>query len=53
VPLNQKGKNQGPALALALKDKPIKAIHSGPLTLAIETARLIKVFHPSDHPLSN
>jgi len=47
VPLNQKGKDQGHALALALKDEPIKAIYSSPLTRAMETACLIKVFHPS------
>ena len=47
VPLNQKGKDQGHALALALKDEPIKAIYSSPLTRAMETACLIKIFHPS------
>ena len=47
VPLNQRGKDQGHALALALKDEPIKAIYSSPLTRAMETACLIKVFHPS------
>jgi broad specificity phosphatase PhoE len=47
VPLNQRGKDQGHALALALKDEPIQAIYSSPLTRAMETARLIKVFHPS------
>src|SRR5512139_1680547 len=47
VPLNERGKDQGYALALALKDEAIKGIYSSPLTRAIETARLIKVFHPS------
>jgi len=47
VPLNQKGKDQGHALALALKDEPIKAIYSSPLTRAMETACLIRIFHPS------
>jgi broad specificity phosphatase PhoE len=47
VPLNQRGKDQGHALALALKDEPIKAIYSSPLARAMETARLIRVFHPS------
>jgi len=47
VPLNQKGREQGHALALALKEEPIKAIYSSPLTRAMETACLIKVFHPS------
>jgi broad specificity phosphatase PhoE len=47
VPLNQKGRDQGHALALALKDEPIKAIYSSPLARAMETGRLIRVFHPS------
>jgi len=47
VPLNERGRDQGHALALALKDEAIKAIYSSPLTRAIETAHLIKVFHPS------
>ena len=47
IPLNQKGKNQAHALALTLKDEPLVAIYSSPLLRAIETARLIKEFHPS------
>ena len=47
VPLNQTGRDQGQALALALKDEPIMAIYSSPLTRALETAQLIKIFHPS------
>ena len=47
VPLNERGRDQGHALALALKGEAIKAIYSSPLTRAIETAHLIKVFHPS------
>jgi len=47
VPLNQNGRAQGQALALALKDEPIKAIYSSPLARAMETARLIRAFHPS------
>jgi len=47
VPLNQKGREQGHVLALALKDEPIKAIYSSPLSRAMETARLIRVFHSS------
>lgn len=47
IPLNQEGKNQAHALALALKDEPITAIYSSPLVRAIETAHLIRVFHPS------
>ena len=47
IPLNQEGKNQACALALTLKDEPFIAIYSSPLIRAIETARLIKKFHPS------
>lgn len=47
LPLNQKGREQARALALALKHEPIIAIYSSPLVRAIETARLIKMFHPS------
>ena len=47
LPLNQKGKEQGDALARALKDESITAIYSSPLARAMEMARLIKAFHPS------
>jgi len=47
LPLNKKGREQARALALALKHEPLVAIYSSPLVRAIETARLIKVFHPS------
>jgi probable phosphoglycerate mutase len=47
LPLNQKGKDQAYALGLALKDEPLTAIYSSPLIRALETARLMKVFHPS------
>ncbi len=47
VPLNQEGKNQARALALALKDEPLIAIYSSPLVRAVETSRFIKEFHPS------
>ncbi len=47
VPLNQEGKKQARALAEALKDECIAAIYSSPLVRAIETARHIKVYHPS------
>jgi len=47
VPLNQKGREQARALAVALKHEPITAIYSSPLVRAIETARLIKMFHVS------
>jgi phosphoserine phosphatase len=46
LPLNKEGKKQVKALALALKNKPF-AIHTSPLIRTLETARLIKVFHPS------
>jgi len=45
VPLNQKGREQARALAVALKHEPITAIYSSPLVRAIETARLIKMYH--------
>ena len=47
LPLNQRGRDQGHALALALEDESVTAIYSSPLARAMETARLIKVFHPS------
>jgi len=47
VPLNLKGNDQACALALALKDEVITAIHSSPLVRALETARHIAEFHPS------
>ena len=47
LPLNKEGKKQVKALALALKNKPLTAIYTSPLIRALETARLIKVFHPS------
>jgi probable phosphoglycerate mutase len=47
IPLNQEGKNQAQALALALKDESLTAIYSSPLMRARETARSIKAFHPS------
>lgn len=46
LPLNQKGRDQAHALALALKDESLTAIYSSPLLRAIETVRLIKGFHP-------
>ena len=47
LPLNQKGREQARALAVALKHEPITAIYSSPLIRAIETAHLIKMFHLS------
>jgi broad specificity phosphatase PhoE len=47
VPLNQKGKDQARALALALRGEPLAAIYCSPLARAKETARLIQIYHPS------
>lgn len=47
ISLNQKGKSQARALALALKNETITAIHSSPLKRAVETAKHICKFHPS------
>lgn len=47
IPLNAKGKKQAQALAEALKDEPLTAIHSSPLIRAMETARSIRTFHPA------
>jgi probable phosphoglycerate mutase len=47
IPLNEEGKSQAQALALALKDEPLTAIYSSPLLRAMETARSIMSFHPS------
>jgi len=47
VPLNQEGIDQAQALARTLKNERFAAIYSSPLTRAMETARLVKGFHPS------
>ncbi|MGD2127340.1 MAG: histidine phosphatase family protein [Desulfobacteraceae bacterium] len=47
LPLNPRGRDQARALALALRDEILTAIYSSPLIRAMETARLIKNFHPS------
>ena len=47
MPLNQEGRDQAHALALGLRDQSLTAIYSSPLARAVETASLIKVFHPS------
>jgi broad specificity phosphatase PhoE len=45
--LNQQGRNQARALASAMKEEFITAIYTSPLLRAVETARAIRVFHPS------
>ena len=47
LPLNHEGKKQARALALALKNTSLMAIYTSPLVRALQTARLIKDFHPS------
>jgi len=47
LPLNQKGRKQAKALAVALRNIPLKAIYSSPLIRALETSYFIKDFHPS------
>jgi len=45
-PLNETGREQARCLALALKEEPLVAIHSSPLLRAMETAQIIRTFHP-------
>lgn len=45
VHLNERGRAQAQALALALKDAPLKAVYSSPLERAVETARPIAAAH--------
>ena len=47
LPLNHEGKKQARALALALKNTSLMAIYTSPLVRELQTARLIKDFHPS------
>jgi len=47
VPLNEEGKTQAQATALALKDTPFDAIYASPLSRALETAEIIKTYHPA------
>jgi broad specificity phosphatase PhoE len=47
IPLNDVGRAQAQALALALKVKKLTAIYSSPLKRALETARSIKAYHPT------
>lgn len=46
VPLNDRGRAQAIALAAALKEECLHAIHTSPLVRALETARVIGRFHP-------
>jgi len=45
-PLNERGRKQAQALAEALKNENFKAIYSSPLPRSLETAQLIRAFHP-------
>ena len=47
VPLNRKGEEQARALAMALRYENLTAIYSSPLVRSMETARLIRAYHPS------
>ena len=47
LPLNPKGRDQARHLAFALREESLTAIYSSPLVRAMETAHLIRVFHPS------
>jgi len=47
LPLNPKGRDQARDLAFALRKESLTAIYSSPLVRAMETAHLIRVFHPS------
>lgn len=46
VPLNERGRAQAMALAAALKEECLVAIHTSPLVRALETARVIGSLHP-------
>jgi alpha-ribazole phosphatase len=48
VPLNESGKREASLAAEALKDKPIKAVYSSPLSRAKETATAIAARHGLD-----
>ena len=43
--LNEKGRAQAEALALTLKEEPLQAIYSSPISRAIETAKAINRYH--------
>ncbi|MBI4297800.1 MAG: histidine phosphatase family protein [Chloroflexi bacterium] len=46
IHLNEEGRRQARALARSLKEKPLEAIYSSPLSRALDTARAIAQFHP-------
>jgi broad specificity phosphatase PhoE len=48
LPLNEFGKAQAEAIALALKDGMVEAIYTSPLCRAFETAKAISQFHQVD-----
>jgi probable phosphoglycerate mutase len=45
-PLNENGKTQARALARSLRGEPLTAIYSSPLRRAVETAEIVRAFHP-------
>jgi len=45
VALNERGRAQAEALASALREEPLKAIYSSPISRAIETAKAINRYH--------
>jgi len=45
VGLNKKGISQAEALASTLKEEPLKAIFSSPISRALETAKIINSYH--------
>ena len=47
VPLNDVGREQVKATAVALKDVPFDAVYASPLSRAVETAKLIMSYHPT------
>jgi broad specificity phosphatase PhoE len=45
VELNEKGRAQADAIAVALRDEPLKAVYSSPIIRALETAKRINIHH--------
>jgi probable phosphoglycerate mutase len=45
VGLNEQGRAQAKALGVALRQEPLKAIYSSPISRAVETARAINRYH--------